>query len=52
MSLSKQKNKLTTHRQLGLTLIELMIAVAIIGINLFVKVDARNCIYQQSEIDA
>ena len=32
MSLSKQKNKLNTHRQSGLTLIELMIAVAIIGI--------------------
>ena len=32
MSLSKQRNKLNIHRQSGLTLIELMIAVAIIGI--------------------
>ena len=40
MSLSKKKNKLNTHRQSGLTLIEFMIAVAIIGINLLVKVGA------------
>ena len=32
MGLSKEKNKLSTHVQSGLTLIELMIAVAIIGI--------------------
>ena len=48
MGFSKQKNKLNGQRQSGLTLIEVMIAVAIIGILVVIALPSFNSVIKQN----